>query len=235
MSSFEIRKMGVSQLSAEISFQPAAEEPMRSNILVTAIDRYRYVLLQIALLMFAGPAVVAQVPPDNAIQITIEKIGQVNVVDVSVSVLATPQQAWAVLTDWDNLTNFMTNIKASRIIARSGDTVRVKQTVRATVWPFSFDIELDREIELFLYERMQFRLLDGDFDKMEGTVWLVADPPFTRIISHIESIPKFWIPPLIGPIIIERETRDQFRQIIDEIARRGATATTVPNANESAQ
>ena len=227
--------MGVSKRSAEIPLQPAAEETMRSNIPVTAIDRYRYALVLIVLLILPGPAVVAQVPPDNEIQIAIEKIGQVNVVDVSVSVLATPQQAWAVLTDWDNLTNFMTNIKASRIIARSGDTVRVKQTVRAKVWPFSFDIELDREIELFPYERMQFRLLDGDFDKMEGTVRLIADPPVTRILSHIESIPKFWIPPLVGSMIIERETRDQFRQIIDEIARRGETLTTVPNANNSAQ
>ena len=227
--------MGVSQRSAEIPLQPVAEEAMRRNILMTAIDRYRYTLLLVVLLSLSGPAVVAQAPPDNEMQITIEKIGQVNVVDVSVSVPATPQQTWAVLTDWDNLTSFMTNIKASRIVARSGDTVRVKQTVRAKVWPFSFDIELDRGIELFPYERMQFRLLDGDFDKMEGTVWLVAAPTRTRIMSHVESIPRFWMPPLIGPMIIERETRDQFRQIIDEIARRGATVTTVPNANDRAR
>ncbi len=227
--------MEVPQRSAEVPSQLAAEEAMRRNILVTAIDRYRYALVLIGLLVLLGRAVVAQEPQDSQIQITVEKIGKVNVVDVSVSVLATPQQTWAVLTDWDNLTSFMTNIKVSRINARSGDTVRVKQTVRARVWPFSFDIELDREIELFPYERMQFRLLDGDFEKMEGTVWLVADPPVTKIISHVESIPKFWIPPLIGPIIIERETRDQFRQIIDEIARRGAAVTTVPNAKNSAQ
>ena len=196
------------------------------------LDSDRYALLLIVLLSLPSPDVVAQAPQGNEIQITIEKIGHVNVVDVSVSVLATPQETWAVLTDWDNLTSFMTNIKASHVVARSGDTVRVKQTVRANVWPFSFDIELDREIELFPYERMQFRLLDGDFAKMEGTVRLVADPTGTRILSHVESIPKFWIPPLIGPMIMERETRDQFRQIIDEIARRNAT---VPTADDSAR
>ena len=200
---------------------------MARNILVAAFDQFQHVLLILLLGVFA-PAVLAQAPPDNEIQITIEKIGQVSVVDVSASVAATPQQTWAVLTDWDNLTGFMTNIKASRIVARSGDTVRVKQTVRAQVWPFSFDIELDREIELFPYERMQFRLLGGDFDKMDGTVRLVADPSGTRIMSHIETIPRFWIPPLIGTLVIERETRDQFRQIIDEIARRAAAETAGP-------
>jgi len=57
---------------------------------------------------------------------------------------------------------------------------------------------------------------------MQGTVRLIAEAAGTRIVSHIESIPRFWIPPLIGSIMIERETRDQFRQIIAEIARRVA-------------
>ena len=204
-------------------------------MLINAIGQSKYTLSLILMLSLAGPAVLAQAPPDNEIQITIEKIGEVEVIDVSAFVPATPQQTWAVLTDWDNLTGFMTNIKASRIIARSGDTARVKQTVRARVWPFSFDIELEREIELFPYEKMRFRLLGGDFEKMDGTVQLVANSTGTTIVSHVESIPRFWIPPLIGSIIIERETREQFRQIIDEIARRVAAATAVPYANDSAQ
>jgi len=203
------------------------------NVPVSASCQCRRTLLLIGILGLAGPAVLAQAPPDNEIRIAIERIGPVDVVDVSVSVPATPEQTWGVLTDWDNLTSFMSNIKASRIVARLGNTVRVQQTVRARVWPFSFDIELDREIELVPYERMQFRLLGGDFDKMEGTVRLIADPTGTKILSHVESIPRFWIPPLIGPIIIERETRDQFRQIIDEIARRAAAAA--PDAGDSAR
>lgn len=187
--------------------------------------------LLILLLCLPGQVVLAQAQPDDDIQIKIEKIGQVSVVDVSISVPATPRQTWAVLTDWDNLTSFMTNIKASRIVARSGNTVRVKQTLRAKFWPFSFDVELEREIELFPYERMQFRLLGGDFDKMEGTVQLVVDPAGTRIVSHAESIPQFWIPPLIGPIMMEHEARNQFREIVEEIARRTGAGTTAPAAD----
>lgn len=202
---------------------------------MTAIGQSKCTLALILMLSLAGPAVLAQAPPDNEIQISIEKVGEVEVIDVSAFVPATLQQTWAVLTDWDNLTSFLTNVKASRIIARSGDTARVKQTVRTSVWPFSFDIELEREIELFPYERMRFRLLGGDFEKMDGTVQLVAYPAGTRIVSHVESIPRFWIPPLIGSLIIERETRAQFRQIIDEIARRVAAATAAPSATDSAQ
>jgi carbon monoxide dehydrogenase subunit G len=189
-------------------------------------------VLLIVFLCLPAAAALAQAQPDGEIQISVEKTGPVNVVDASVFVPATPQKVWAVLTDWDNLTSFMSNIKASAVVARSGDTVRVRQTVRAKVWPFSFDIELEREIELVPHERMQFRLLGGDFDKLEGTVRLVAEAAGTRIVSHIESIPRFWIPPLIGPLMIENETRDQFRQIIDEIARRAA-AEAAPSGTDA--
>ena len=187
--------------------------------------------LLILLLCVPAPTARAQAPPDKDIQIKIENIGQVSMVDVSISVPATPKQTWEVLTDWDNLTSFMSNIKASRIVARSGNTVRVKQTLRAKFWPFSFDIELEREIELFPYERMQFRLLGGDFDKMEGSVQLVAETTGTRILSHAESIPRFWVPPLIGPIMMEYEARNQFREIIEEIVRRTSAGSAGPAAD----
>ena len=187
--------------------------------------------LLILLLYFPGLSVLAQAPQDKDIQIKIEMVGQVSVADVSISVPATPRETWSVLTDWDNLAGFMSNIKASRIVARSGDTVRVKQILRAKFWPFSFDVELEREIELFPYDRMQFRLLGGDFDKMEGTIQLVADPAGTRILSHAESIPRFWIPPLIGPIMMEYEARNQFREIIAEIVRRSGAGADVPVAD----
>ena len=189
-------------------------------------------LLLIVLLCLCESVAFAQAPPNHEIDIRVEKNGPANVVDASFFVPATPQQAWEVLTDWNNLAGFMTNIKASSIVSQSGNTARVKQTGRAKLWPFSFDIEIEREIELFPFEKMQFRLLGGDFDKMEGELHLVAEPAGTRIVSHTESIPKFWIPPLIGPIMIEREMRDQFREIIEEILRRAAVKNAVPEAGD---
>ena len=196
--------------------------------LVPAIAQRCFALLLNVLLSLPGGASFAQAQNQDGIRISVEKVDQVNVVDVSVSVPASAKQTWAVLTDWDNLPRFVTGIKASRIVASLGDTLRVKQTVRTEVWPFSFDIELDRVIELFPYKGMQFWLLGGDFEKMTGSVRLIEEPAGTRILSHIESIPRFWIPPLIGPLIIESETRDQFSQIVGEIVRRTGGAAAAP-------
>lgn len=196
--------------------------------LVPAIKQRLHALLLIVLLSFPASPLRAQIQAEDDIRIRVEKFGQVNVVDVNVVVPATAKQTWAVLTDWENLPRFVTGIKASSIVARLGDTLRVRQTVRTEVWPFTFDIELDRVIEVFPHKGMQFWLLGGDFEKMAGSVRLIEEPAGTRILSHVESIPRFWIPPLIGPLIIESETRDQFRQIVGEILRRTVGAAAVP-------
>lgn len=231
---YPVQCKGLSSQPSPLAQREATEEIVDRK---KPIDCHRSIRrrspLLILLLCFPGLSLLAQARPDTDIQIKIEKIEQVSVIDVSTTVTATPEQTWAVLTDWDNLTSFMSNVKASSMIAQSANTVRVKQTLRARFWPFSFDIELEREIELFPYERMQFRLLGGDFDMMKGTIQLVAHPTGTRIVSHAEFIARFWIPPLIGPIMMEYEARGQFQQIIDEIARRSTAGTAAPDADVS--
>ena len=182
-------------------------------------------LLLILSLCLPGQAVLAQAPPEDPIHIRIDKVGQLRVVDTTVSIPATPQQTWAVLTDWDNLASFMTTFKAIDVVSRSSHAVRMKQTVRASFWPFSVDVELEQELELFPEEKiMVSRLLGGNFDALGGTIRLLADGAGTKLVAHTEFVPQFWIPPLIGPMIIERKMRQQFQDIIDEIARRAAAA-----------
>jgi hypothetical protein len=181
--------------------------------------------LLLILLLCIFPAAPAQAQPEDGIEIRIEKAGRVRVVDANIFIPATPLQTWAVLTDWDNLAGFMTAFRAISIVSRSDSAVRMKQTVRATFWPFSFDIELEQELELFPYEKMQSRLLGGDFDQLEGTIHVVADRAGTRIVGHTEFVPRFWIPPVIGPMIIERKMRQQFQDVINEIARRNTAGT----------
>jgi hypothetical protein len=56
--------------------------------------------------------------------------------------------------------------------------------------------------------------------KMIGTTHLIPESTGTRIVSHGEFIPDTWVPPGIGPIFIEAETRKQFSEMRDEMMRR---------------
>jgi len=45
-----------------------------------------------------------------------------------------------------------------------------------------------------------------------------------RISHHGEYVPKRWLPPLVGPAVIESETKKQYGEFVAEIARRSAAA-----------
>jgi hypothetical protein len=58
-----------------------------------------------------------------------------------------------------------------------------------------------------------------------ATTELIASFEGTEVVHHAESEPPFWLPPLIGPAIIESETRTRFEELRAEILRRKAVAT----------
>jgi Polyketide cyclase / dehydrase and lipid transport len=143
-------------------------------------------------------------------------------VDVSFHVRATRQEAWAVMTDYDHATAFISKLEKSVILSRTDDTLLVSQKGTMGFGPFSLTIETVTEVRLTPYEKMQGRMVSGNMKKNESTTRLIADASGTRIVYHLESIPEVWMPPIIGRALVEFETRARFRQLRDEILRRKA-------------
>ncbi|MGH8684966.1 MAG: SRPBCC family protein, partial [Nitrosospira sp.] len=54
------------------------------------------------------------------IDVKVKNDGELITVDVAFTVPVLPQQAWAVLTDFDNIPNFISSIRSSKVIDRSG-------------------------------------------------------------------------------------------------------------------
>jgi hypothetical protein len=63
-------------------------------------------------------------------------------------------------------------------------------------------------------------MISGSMRLMEGTTELIDEGRQTRIISHTNTTQKNWIPPVVGKIFIEHETRKQFHEIRNEIIER---------------
>lgn len=146
--------------------------------------------------------------------------GDEAIVDVSFHVRATPQEAWAVMTDYDHATVFISKLEKSVILSRTDELLLVSQKGTMGYGPFSLTIETVTEVRLTPYERMQARMVSGNMKKNESTTRLVADASGTRVVYHLESIPDVWMPPLIGRALVEFETRARFRQLVEEILRR---------------
>ena len=182
---------------------------------------WRYVLpIALTLLCLFTPQVKADA--DEPIDVAVRIQGEEVFVDANVHVRATPQEAWAVMTDYDHATAFISKLKRSAVLSRSDEMLLVAQKGEMGYGPFSMTIETVSEIRLTPFEEMQSRVISGNMKKSEATTRLIADGSGVRIVFHLESIPEAWIPPLIGRIMIEFEARARFRQLRNEILRRKA-------------
>ena len=131
--------------------------------------------------------------------------------------------AWAVLTDYDHMASFISNLTASRIVERRDrDTLHVMQAGRTTVAFMSFGFEAVRQVELVSMREIRSSLVSGDFKAYTSTTSISPVPSGTRIVHHGEYVPKKWLPPMIGPAVIERETRRQYQEFVAEIERRSS-------------
>jgi hypothetical protein len=187
----------------------------------------RSVLFAIALAIFAAAAHAA--PQDSRdIAVAIHRDGEAYVVDVDLTVDATPQEAWNVLTDYDHMSEFVSNLTMSRVIHRASDSLEVAQTSRVK---FGFiDLKFDnvREIEFVPLQEIRSTLVRGDMKMSAFTTRLAAVGDATRITNHGRFIPDRWIPPLIGTLMLEAETRKQFGELRAEILRRKGSESANP-------
>ena len=174
----------------------------------------------LALLCFVAPQ--ARADADPGIEVAVRMQRREVFVDVSFHVRATPQEAWAVMTDFDHATAFISKLEESVILSRTRDTLVVSQKGSMGWGPFSVPIETVTEMHLTPYEKIQSHLLSGTMKKYETTTRLIADPGGTRIEYHLDSIPDVWLPPLIGRALVEHEARARFSQLVAEILRRKA-------------
>lgn len=179
-------------------------------------------LLPIALALFWLFASQARADADPAIDVAVRMQDGEVFVDVSFHVDVTPQEAWAVMTDYDHATEFISKLEESVILSRAERMLLVSQKGSMGWGPFSMPLETVTEIRLSPYEKMQSRLVRGNLKKNEATTRLIADASGTRVVYHLETIPEVWVPPLIGHAMVEFETRARFRQLIGEILRRKA-------------
>lgn len=168
----------------------------------------------------AGPSRQAVEHSDKSIQIKVGNDGQQVSVDATFIVPVPPQQAWLVLTDFDNIPNFISGIVASKVNDRYGNRLRVSQKGVTRYGFLNFSFESVREVNLFPFRRIHERMLSGSMRKMEETTQLLPEGNYTRIVYHADIIPGRWIPPVVGNVFITHEAREQFQQIVDEIIRR---------------
>lgn len=167
-------------------------------------------------LAWALPAA-AQPPPE----VSVRRNGEQIVLDVRARVAARLDVVWAVMTDYDHMTDYLSALVSSRIVSRHGDHLEVAQTGEARRGFLHFRLEAVRAVELDPPHDIRSHLIRGDFKSYEFTTRLIpeADGAVT-IVHHGEYVPTAWVPPVVGPAMIESEARKQYGELIAEILHR---------------
>jgi len=122
-------------------------------------------LLWIALALLCIFAAHAKADADAAIDVGVRVQGGEVFVDVSFHVRATPQEAWAVMTDYYHATAFISKLEKSVILSRTDETLLVSQKGTMGYGPFSVRLETVTEIHLTPFKKMQRRMVSGNMKK----------------------------------------------------------------------
>ncbi|MFH1027060.1 MAG: SRPBCC family protein [Pseudomonadota bacterium] len=177
-------------------------------------------LLMLVLLGFLCVPAYADSPNDKDIEVKVYLDGEDVMIDANFTVPASIHQVWDVLTDFDHMAGFISNLQSSKITESSGTVVQVSQKGVAKHAMMIFPFESVREIHLFPYEKILSHMVSGTMQKMEGETRLIGEGDQTRVVYHADVVPGGWIPAVMGKVFIEHEIREQFREFRYKILKR---------------
>ncbi len=141
-------------------------------------------------------------------------------VDCSFYASVPPAQAWAVLTDFAHMRDFLPNLASSQVLEHSPTALKVTQTGVAKYGVFSSHFESIREITLVPQHEIKAHGTGGTVPRMESLMQLHAEGAGTRLVYHAEVWPAGLFPPFIGPDLVRHQTAEQFNAMLHEMQRR---------------
>ena len=100
-----------------------------------------YIALVVWIAFASAPALAAGTP---GLDVKVQRVGEEIRAQVSMFVRAPPQVVWEVLTDYERAPEFTRDLQVSKILSRSGDTLRLLQKSQVRFGPFTVPLETVR-------------------------------------------------------------------------------------------
>jgi carbon monoxide dehydrogenase subunit G len=157
---------------------------------------------------------------EKDINITIQNDGENIIVDAYFTIPVNSQLVWDTLTDFDNISSYISSVQSSKIINRTGNTLHVTQNSKVRFSVITFNFESVSEVNLVPFKEINERMISGNMRKMEETTQIIPEGDQTRISYHANFIPDIWLVKYIGHTYIEDEAREHFQELRDEVIRR---------------
>ena len=147
--------------------------------------------------------------------------GKVYQIAATGTVAATPAAVWRILSDYDQLADFVPDLKSARVLSRNGNTVIVEQLGVARFLVFSQRIRLVVQVQEQPPERIDISLIEGDM-KVYRASWVlspVTGAAGTRVEYTASIEPTFYVPEMIGESLIKQDIARMMTALLSRLDR----------------
>jgi ribosome-associated toxin RatA of RatAB toxin-antitoxin module len=128
-------------------------------------------------------------------------------------------RAWQVLTDYGRLSAFVPDLQVSRVISREGNRALVEQKGAARLLFLSYPMDVRLAITEYPYERVESRAVSGNFREMRNHYTFEVHGAQVLLRYSGRMVPDFYVPPLIGTLVLQHNVETTFRALVDEMER----------------
>jgi hypothetical protein len=157
---------------------------------------------------------------DDAIQVTVSRHGDIVTVHAQFSAPVSARQAYAVLTDYDRMKEFLADLEESHILSRTKDSLLVRQVGKVRLGWFAIPFEYVRRVELYPDARLVSHIVSGSVKKGDVTTSLHESNGRTIVTYDSEAVMGYWLPFGIGNTAIAAHIRQDLDSMRSEMLRR---------------
>jgi len=171
-------------------------------------------------LLLATPVGGSAAQADDGIQVKVSRHGDIVAVHAQFSAPVSARQAYAVLTDYDRMKEFLADLDESRILSRTKDSLLVRQVGKVRLGWFAIPFEYVRRVELYPDARLVSHIVSGSVKKGDVTTSLHESNGRTIVTYDSEAVMGYWLPFGIGNTAIAAHIQQDLDSMRSEMLRR---------------
>jgi carbon monoxide dehydrogenase subunit G len=171
---------------------------------------------------FAAP------PGGGDIAVHVERDGNAFMVAAELTVAASTDEVWEVLTDFDHMAQILSSVDFSRVANRNGKRFDVIQKSHGSAGLIHVSLDSVRAVELTPKREIRSHLTTGDLKSSDFTTRIAKKGGVTRIAVRGRIVAEGLSAAAITPEAVQDQMQRQYRELREEILRRKAREPAPP-------
>jgi uncharacterized membrane protein len=170
----------------------------------------------------------AALPGGRDISVHVERDGDAFMVAAELTVAASADEVWDVLTDFDHMAQILSNVDLSRVTNRNGKRFEVIQKAHGSAGLIHVSLDSVRAVELTPKREIQSHLVKGDLKSSDFTTRIARKGGLTWITVRGKIVAEGLSAAAITPEAVQAQTQRQYQELREEILRRKAKEPPPP-------